>query len=141
MKIIGIKNIKREIIQNKKGDILKFLSKKDYFYKKFGEIYFTEIKKNKIKGWNFHKKNKCLLTVPSGKVEFFFIDGRKNSKSYYNEKKIILGKKKYRIISVPPKIWFSFKSMAKLSIVANFLENPHSAQESLKSNKIKNYKI
>ena len=25
--------------------------------------------------------------------------------------------------------------------VANFLENPHSAQESLKSNKIKNYKI
>ena len=61
MKIIGLKNIKRKIIKNKKGDILKFLSKKDNFFKKFGEIYFTEILKSKVKGWNYHKKNNCLL--------------------------------------------------------------------------------
>ena len=69
MKIIGIKKIKKKIIKNIKGDILKFFSKQDSFFKKFGEIYFSEIRKNKVKGWNYHKKNTCLLTVPFGKVE------------------------------------------------------------------------
>ena len=70
MKIIGLKNIKRKVIGNNKGDILKFLSRQDSFFKKFGEIYFTEIFKNKVKGWNYHKKNNCLLSVPYGKVQF-----------------------------------------------------------------------
>ena len=75
MKINGLKVYKQKIIKNKKGDIFKFLSKKDIFYKKFGEIYFSEIIRNKTKGWNFHKKNTCLLAVPYGKVIFNFIDG------------------------------------------------------------------
>ena len=141
MKIIGIKNIKRKIIQNKKGDILKFLSKRDNFFKKFGEIYFTEIIKNKVKGWNYHKKNNSLLTVPYGSVQFWFIDGRRTSKSYHKEKKVIVNKKKYKVISVPPGVWFSFKSLVKFSIVANCIENPHSDSEIMKSKKIKNHEI
>ena len=141
MKIIGLKIIKGKIINNKKGDILKFLSKNNYYFKKFGEIYFTEIKRQKIKGWNYHKKNTCLLVVPFGKVKFWFIYGRSKSKTYNNENKIIVGKDNFKIISVPPKVWFSFKSLAKLSIVANCLNNPHSDTETLKSNKIKKYRI
>ena len=141
MKITGLKIIRNKIIKNKKGDILKFLSIRDNFFKKFGEIYFTEIRKNKIKGWNYHKKNTCLLTVPSGKVKFFFIDGRSKSKSYYKEEQIVISKKEYRLVLVPPGIWFSFKSLNKLSIVANCINNPHSDKEILKSNKIKGYQI
>ena len=141
MKIIGLKILKKKIIQNKKGDILKFLSRKDNFFKKFGEIYFTEIRKNKIKGWNYHKKNICLLTVPYGTVKFWFIDGRYSSKSYYKEEIITISKKNYGIISIPPGIWFSFKSLVRLSIVANCIENPHTDSEILKAEKIKNYKI
>ena len=63
MKIIGLKILKQKIINNKKGDILKFISKKDSFFKKFGETYFTEIKKNKTKGWNYHKKNNFLVLI------------------------------------------------------------------------------
>ena len=141
MKIIGIKNIKREIIQNKKGDILKFLSRRDNFFKKFGEIYFTEILKHKVKGWNYHKKNNCLLTVPYGSVQFKFFDGRHKSKSHYKEEKITISKKSHKIIYVPSKVWFSFKSLGRLSIVANCMDNIHSNHEILKSKKIKNYKI
>ena len=141
MKIIGIKIIKKKIIKNKKGDILKYISRNDIFFKKFGEVYFKEIKKNKTKGWNCHKKNKCLLLVPYGKVKFHFVDGRKKSKSFNHESKIILNKNKLRILSIPPGIWFSFKSLAKLSIVANCLENPHSDKGTLKSKKIKNITI
>ena len=141
MKIAGLKIIKGKIINNKKGDILKFLSKNNYYFKKFGEIYFTEIKKQKTKGWNYHKKNTCLLVVPFGKVKFWFIDGRSKSKTHNNESKTIIGKDNFKIISVPPKVWFSFKSLTNLSIVANCLNNPHSDKETLKSNKIKNYRI
>jgi len=42
---------------------------------------------------------------------------------------------------VPAKIWFSFKSLSKISIVANCIEQPHSDKETLKSKKIKNIKI
>lgn len=141
MKIIGIKKIKKKIIKNIKGDILKFFSKQDSFFKKFGEIYFSEIKKNKVKGWNYHKKNTCLLTVPFGKVEFFFIDGRLKSKSYLFEEKVTIHKKKYIILIVPPGVWFSFKSLTKLSVVANCIEMPHSDNETIKKNIIKGYKI
>jgi len=81
------------------------------------------------------------LTVPSGKVKFFFIDGRSKSKSYYKEEQIVISKKEYRLVLVPPGIWFSFKSLNKLSIVANCINNPHSDKEILKSNKIKGYQI
>jgi len=141
MKITGLKILKREIVRNKKGDILKYLTKDESFFKKFGEIYFSEVLKNKIKGWNFHKKNKCLLIVPYGKVRFHFIDGRFNSSSFFKEKMVIVSKTNYKLILVPPGVWFSFKSLSKLSLVANCLEKPHKEGETLKSNKIKNYII
>ena len=141
MKIIGLKKIKIKVINNKKGDILKFISKKSIFFKSFGEIYFTEIKNKQTKGWNLHKKNKCLLTVCYGKVIFNFIDGRKKSRTFNKLEKIILGKKNYGIILVPPGIWFSFTTKNKISVIANFLNNPHTDKEIVKSNKIKNYKI
>ena len=141
MKIIGLKKIKAKIVKNKKGDILKFLSRKDFYYKGFGEVYFSEIKKNKIKGWNYHKKNISLLLVPSGKVEFFFVDGRIKSKTYNTKEKSTLSKKNYKIILVPPRIWFCFRSLTKLSIVANCINNPHNDKETLKASIIKNFKI
>ena len=141
MKIIGLKKIKIKIISNKKGDILRFVSKKSTFFKSFGEIYFTEINYRQTKGWNLHKKNKCLLTICYGKVVFNFIDGRKKSRSFNKKEKIILSKKNYGIIIVPPGIWFSFTTKNKVSLVSNFLNNPHSDNETIKMNKIKNYEI
>ena len=122
-----IKAIKLEVIRNPKGDILKYLNKKNKHLKKFGEIYFTEIKKNKTKGWNLHKKNTCLLTVPYGKVKFTFAKDIKKRKQ-----SIIIDKKNYKIIVVPPKFWFKFISMTDISIVANTLEEIHNDNETLK---------
>jgi len=50
-----IKKIKLKIIKNKKGDILKYLNKYILHPKKFGEIYFNQIKKNQKKGGYFIK--------------------------------------------------------------------------------------
>ncbi len=141
MKISGIKLLNLKIIKNSKGDILKFLNKKNKFLKSFGEIYFSEINNKKIKGWNYHKKNTCIVTVPFGRVLFRLIDGRKNSKTFNKQTKFSISKNKYRALLIPPGIWFSFKSQGKKAIVVNFMDNIHSKTESIKSNIIKNIRI
>jgi len=127
MSLEKIKIISLKISKNIKGDILKYINKKDKYFKTFGEIYFTEIKKNNTKGWNFHKRNQCLITVPYGKVKFTF------AKKTNSKKKIaIIGKKNYSIIIIPPGNWFKFESLEKFSLVVSTLDNIHSDDETLK---------
>ena len=67
-----IHNLK--VIKNSKGDIKKYLDLKILKKFKISEVYFSEIKKNKIKGWNLHKKATCLLSVAFGSVKFQIMD-------------------------------------------------------------------
>ena len=137
MKIIGVKKIKQSIFKNSKGDLIKFVSKKNNFFKSFGEVYFNEINCNKKKGWILHKKNQCIFNTVYGEV----FDGRKKSKSFECEELITLSKSKDNILIVPPGVWFSFTTKKKKSIIANLINNPHSDKESIKSNEINGYFI
>ena len=141
MKITGVKKVKQKVFKNSKGDLLKFIQKKNKFFKSFGEIYFNEINLNKKKGWIIHKKNQCIFSTVFGEVEFKLIDRRKKSPSYDLEENIVLSKNKYNILIVPPGIWFSFTGKKRKSVIANLINNPHSDNETTKSNKIKNYYI
>jgi len=132
MKINGLKKIKIKIIKNNKGDILKFISSKNQYYKKFGEVYFSEIKKDQTKGWNLHTKYKCFLSVLSGSVTFNFEDNRLKSKTYKSKMKITLQKKNYGILIVPSNIWFTFKGNKNNSIIVNALNYPHNKLETRK---------
>ena len=84
MKIIGVKKIPAKSFKNNKGDLLKFVSKKDFFFKSFGEIYFNEINYKKKKGWIKHKKNQCIFAVAYGEINFKLVDDRKFSKTKSN---------------------------------------------------------
>ena len=84
MTLNKIKLVKLKVIKNSKGDILKYLSNDNSFFKKFGETYFTEIKHNEKKGWNYHKKCQRLLTVPVGRVEFTFAENVNKKKKNYH---------------------------------------------------------
>ena len=141
MKIIGVKKIKQTVFKNSKGDLLKFVSKKNPYFKSFGEIYFNEINLNKKKGWIMHKKNQCIFSSVHGEVNFTLIDGRKKSPTFELEENIILSKKKYNILIVPPGIWFSFIAKKQKSVIANLINIPHSDKESIKSNKVSGYYI
>ena len=136
MKIIGVKKIKQRVFKNPKGDLLKFVSKKNVFFKSFGEIYFNEINSNKKKGWILHKKNECIFTDVYVEDSFKLYDGRKQSSSFNKETNITLNKNKYNILIVPPGVWFSFTTKKKKSVIANLINKPHSDGETLKSNLI-----
>jgi dTDP-4-dehydrorhamnose 3,5-epimerase len=127
MSVSKIKVLKLKKFNNPIGDTMKYLSRKSSFFKGFGEVYFSEIKKNKIKGWNYHKKYWCLLCVPFGKVKFNF-KNQLNSKV----KSITIGKKNYSVIIVPPKIYFSFKSEVANSLVVNTINGVHNENETIK---------
>ncbi len=50
MKVKSVKILKNRIIFNPKGNIIKIIDKNNKFFFKFGELYFSEIKKTKPKG-------------------------------------------------------------------------------------------
>ena len=141
MRIIGVKKIKQSIFKNSKGDLIKFVSKKNNFFKSFGEVYFNEINYNKKKGWILHKKNQCIFTTVYGEAIFRLIDGRKKSESFECEELITLSKSKDNVLIVPPGVWFSFTTKKKKSVIANLINNPHSDKESIKSNEINGHFI
>jgi len=135
MRVNKIKVIKRNYFTSTKGKVLKYISKKEIFFKNFGEIYFNQIYNKKKKGWILHKKNTCIFYCIVGSVKFHFID------SFEKERKIILNEKSSKIVLVPPKIWFSIESKAKSSTIANLINIPHDDKEIIKSEKVKNYII
>jgi dTDP-4-dehydrorhamnose 3,5-epimerase-like enzyme len=131
MSLNRIKTIRLKVLKNPKGDLIKYINKNSKFFKKFGEAYFVEIKKNYEKGWNFHKRYCCLFTVPFGKVRFTFLSNINKKKKI---KVITIGKKNLSLIYVPPRIWFKFKSISKISVIANTLNGIHKKSEILKVN-------
>ena len=64
-----------------KGNILHGLKKNDHGYAGFGEAYFSTIRHNEIKGWNYHKEMTLNLIVPIGEVTFVIYDDREKSHS------------------------------------------------------------
>ena len=115
---ISYENLK--IIKNEKGNIIKYFSINSKHYNKFGEIYFSEIKKNKIKAWKMQKKNSLNLAVPVGKVKFVFYD------RFYNLlNSIIIDKKNFKLINVPPFIWYGFQGLERINLISNFIEDIH----------------
>ncbi len=120
IKIINLKKINK-----KDGDLLKYLDKKNKYFKKFGETYFSKIKYKKFKGWFNHKKNKCFVTVPVGSVEIRF-------KLKSKIKKLIINDNSYKLLVIYPGTWYSFYSLSKNSLIVNTLDNIYEDNEVIK---------
>ena len=122
-----IKLTKLSIIENEKGPIMHALKNSDNEFKRFGEIYFSEIYFGKIKGWKRHLRMNMNLIVPEGFVKFVFYDEKLN---YFEEYEI--GTKNYFRITAPPGIWFAFKGLEKRNLVMNIADIEHDPNESEK---------
>jgi len=121
--VISIYNLAQ--IPTDSGDVMHGLKSTDNNYKGFGEIYFSWIFKNSIKGWKRHKKMTMNLIVPHGKVRFVFFNTKKDT--YHQE---IVGESNYSRITVPPGIWFGFQGLASTkSLVVNIADIIHDQKE------------
>ena len=125
----NIKIIKQKKIRNPLGNIIKIINKDNKGYVGFSEAYFSEIKKNHIKAWKYHKKMTLNLFVVQGKVKFVFFD---NKNSFYQ---IVLGEFDYKQVFVKPKVWFGFKGLQKKNKILNFANIVHNANELIRKKK------
>ena len=121
---------KLKIINVSGGDVLRGLKSNEMAYNGFGELYFSEVNFGEIKAWKKHKKMVMNLIVPCGEVKFVFFDDRKNPIITNRFQEIVISKRNYKRITVPPNIWFGFKGIGKENnLVVNLSNIEHSENE------------
>jgi dTDP-4-dehydrorhamnose 3,5-epimerase len=133
--IEGIKIFPLKQIELDKGDVWHGLKNTDDSYCGFGEVYFSNIKPNQIKGWKKHQLNTLNLIVLKGTIEFVFFDDRIDSKTKGNFQSIIASehKENYIRICVPPGLWMAFKGKSEeQALLMDIINQPHSDNESIR---------
>ena len=129
-----------QIIPNPKGEILHAMKAGDKMFKGFGEAYFSVANKGEIKGWKKHLKMTLNLIVHVGNIRFVVFDDREGSKSYGAFHSIIIGKKNYQRVTVPPNVWMAFQGIGdELNLLLNIANIEHDPEEavSIKVDEIK----
>lgn len=119
-----IKSLKK--IPDDRGTIMKMQESSDDEFKGFGEIYFSTIYPDVIKGWHLHEKailNYCVLT---GMVKIILYDNRENSKTKNEIMEIYIGDKNYCLVQIPAGVWNAFKCVGnKEAILADLITITH----------------
>ena len=128
--IEGVKISELKVISDKRGKIMHMMRTDSPFFKKFGEIYFSTIYKDIIKGWHLHLTSTLNYACIKGKVKLVLFDDRKNSSTKGSYQELILSPEDYFLVTIPPNIWNGFKGLGKSeSIIANCLTLPHDEKE------------
>lgn len=128
--IDGVVIRKLRKISDERGTIYHMLRSDDPLFEDFGEIYFSTIFPNVIKGWHWHKLMTLNYAVVDGMIKLVLYDDREESKTFGNIMEIFLGEDNYLLVKVPPQIWNGFKGIGeKKSIVANCASIVHDPLE------------
>ena len=128
--INGIKIIKKKVISDHRGKIMHMMRSDDKHFKRFGEIYFSQVFPNKIKAWHLHKKMTLSYVAVFGKIKLVLYDDRRNSETKGKVQEIFLSENDHKLIIIPPHIWNGFCSVGKnRAILANCSDIPHDKKE------------
>ena len=118
-----IKLYSKNIKKNSNGNVLKYLSVDKNFYK-ISEVYFSTIKKLRVKAWKKNLSSEQFMYVFKGKIEIIIYNDR--VKKNKNIKKFILGHQlKYSKILLPKNVWYGFRGLENENILINALKLKH----------------
>ena len=123
--IQGVAFIPLERIPDERGTIYHMLRRTDPHFREFGEIYFTSIYRDVIKGWHRHRLMTLNYACIWGRVKLVLYDDREGSPTRGTLSERFLGPDDYSLAIVPPGIWTGLKGMAEVAIVANCATHPH----------------
>ena len=125
VKIISLKQISDE-----RGKIMHMLRCDNEWFEGFGEIYFSCVYPEVVKGWHIHKKMTLNYAVPHGQIKLVLFDDRKYSSTKGEIQEIFMGVNNYCLVIIPPMVWNGFKGIGnEMSIVANCSTIPHDSNE------------
>ncbi len=137
--IDGVRIIPLKKIPDERGVILHMLRKDDPHFDSFGEIYFSEVYPQVIKGWHLHTKMTLNYAVVSGMIKLVLYDDRVKSKTRGTLMELFIGDDNYSLVTIPPGVWNGFKGIGtEKAIVANCSTIPHSKTEIKRMDPFKN---
>lgn len=115
-----------------KGDLWHACKSTDEGFVGFGEVYFTQVNKDEVKGWKRHNRYQLNLVVLQGKVRFVIYDERMDSKTYGQLAEITLSPKDYyKRLTVPVGVWMAFQGLDDgMNMLMDLIPEPHDASES-----------
>ena len=128
--IDGIKITPLKQIEDERGKVMHMLRNDSKSFSKFGEIYFSTVHPNKVKGWHLHGKMTLNYAVVLGEIKLVLYDARPDSKTKGEVQEFFLSQKNYKLVSVPPLIWNGFMGIGNnTAIVANCADLPYDDKE------------
>ena len=134
---VMIKELKQ--IPDERGKIMHMLREDDPYFERFGEVYFSVVYPDIVKGWHVHKKMTLNYAVVSGTIKLVLYDNRQDSPTYREIQEIFMGEDNYILVKIPPGITNGFKGIGtKLAIVTNCATLPHDPQEIIRIDPFKN---
>jgi len=123
--IDGVQIVPLKRIPDERGTVLHMLKRTDPHFREFGEIYFSTVYRDVIKGWHKHARMVLNYCCIQGRVKLVLFDDREGSPTRGELMEIFLGPDNYSLVVVPESVWNGFKGMAPESIVANCATLPH----------------
>jgi len=113
------------------GNVLHGMKASDKGFFGFGEAYFSIIKPGAIKAWKRHREMTLNLIVPLGAIRFVIYDDRKSSASNGVFQEVILSRKNYCRLTIPPMLWTGFQCVDEnKSFLLNIANIEHFYEES-----------
>ncbi|MCK4250178.1 dTDP-4-dehydrorhamnose 3,5-epimerase family protein [candidate division WOR-3 bacterium] len=123
--IEGVQVIKLKKIADERGTIYHMLRSSDSHFTKFGEIYFSKIYREAIKGWHIHKQITLNYCVIYGMVKLVLFDMRETSDTKGNLMELFIGDDDYCLVIIPPGVANGHKGITETALLANVPDIPH----------------
>jgi len=118
------------VISSEKGKVMHMMRSDAYFFKQFGEIYFSTVNPQFIKGWKKHLKITQHFAVPFGKIKLVLYDDRTTSPTMGEVQEIDIGSENYQLVRIPPLIWYAFKATGnEFGLIANCTDLPYDPED------------
>lgn len=116
-------------IPDERGTVMHMLRADDPHFQGFGEVYFSTVYHNVVKGWHRHREMTLNYACVFGRIKLVLHDDRPGSPTRGVTQEIFLGPDHYALVQVPPGVWNGFKGMSDPhAIVANCCTHAHDAR-------------
>lgn len=117
-------------IEDARGKVMHMLRSDSPLFRGFGEVYFSLTNPGAVKAWRRHRRIVQQLAVPIGTVRFCLHDTRADSVSRGVTQILEVGETAYRLIQIPPGIWYGFQALGQRhALVANCTDLPYDPSE------------
>ncbi|MHC5022856.1 MAG: dTDP-4-dehydrorhamnose 3,5-epimerase family protein [Planctomycetota bacterium] len=124
--IEGVNVIPLARVPDERGTILHMLRHDDPHFIRFGEIYFSTVYRDVVKGWHRHREMTLNYACVFGRVKLAIYDDRPDSPTRGRLLEQFLGPDHYALVQIPPGVWNGFKGMTDpFALVANCCTHAH----------------